>query len=59
MDNKSIEIVSDAYIENFEGEFPFKPWDLENNEQEKFDYQLLSRRQTASMFSILRSAKTV
>lgn len=45
MDNKSIEIVSDAYIENFEGEFPFKPRDLENNEQEKFDYQLLSRLQ--------------
>ena len=45
MDNKSIEIVSDAYIENFEGEFPFKPQDLENNEKEKFDYQLLSRLQ--------------
>lgn len=43
--SKSIEIVSDAYIENFEGEFPFKPQDLENNEQEKFDYQLLSRLQ--------------
>lgn len=42
---KSIEMVSDAYIENFEGEFPFKPQDLENNEQEKFDYQLLSRLQ--------------
>jgi hypothetical protein len=42
---KSIEIVSDAYMENFEGEFPFKPQDLENSEQEKFDYQLLSRLQ--------------
>ena len=41
----SLEINSDAYMENFEGEFPFKPQDLENNEQEKFEYQLLSRLQ--------------
>ena len=41
----SLEINSDAYMENFEGEFPFKPQDLENSEQEKFDYQLLSRLQ--------------
>lgn len=32
---KSLEIVSDAYIENFEGEFPFKPQDLEQSLEEK------------------------
>lgn len=41
----SLEINSDAYMENFEGEFPFKSQDLENSEQEKFEYQLLSRLQ--------------